>query len=381
MVFRRMARLFSDACASVTDPWLRRACELAERGRGTTSPNPLVGCVLVRDGAVAGEGFHERAGGPHAEAAAVAAAGDAARGATAYVTLEPCNHHGRTAPCAAALAKAGVTRVVVGMRDPNPNVAGGGSAELIAAGVDVEFADDPTAFEEQNVEWLHFVATGRPFVRVKTALTLDGHPALAPGVRSAITGEGGRALTMRLRSQADAVMTGAATIAIDDPALTARGADGSRAARQPIRVILARTDQPPADARLFHDGVGRPLLLLPEEADADPALEPLADVAGYPIAEGLEGALRALGARGIVSLLVEAGPRLLTALLEDDLVDELVLYHAGGLAGDGAPALFVGESQEDVTSLRRTLRAVEAGLAATDAVTVWRRAGAEHEEE
>jgi diaminohydroxyphosphoribosylaminopyrimidine deaminase/5-amino-6-(5-phosphoribosylamino)uracil reductase len=176
------------------------------------------------------------------------------------------------------------------------------------------------------------------------------------------------------------VMTGATTIAIDDPALTVRDAESSPAARQPQRVILARTDQPPADARLFHDGLGRPLLLLPEEADADPALEAVADLATYPIADGLGAALGVLGGRGIVSLLVEAGPRLLTALLEDDLVDELVLYHAGGMAGDGAPALFVGESQEDATSLRRGLRAIEAGLAGSDAVTVWRRAGAEHEE-
>lgn len=381
MVFRRMARLFSDACASVTDPWLRRACELAERGRGTSSPNPLVGCVLVREGAVVGEGFHERAGGPHAEVAALAAAGDAARGATAYVTLEPCNHHGRTAPCAPALVKAGVKRVVIGMSDPNLGVAGGGAAFLSAAGVDVAISQDSAPFEEQNVEWLHFVATGRPFLRVKTALTLDGHPALASGVRSAITGEGARALTMRLRAQADAVMTGVATIAIDDPALTVRDSQGTAQVRQPKRVVLARTDQPPAAARLFHDGLGRPVLLLPEEADADPALEALADVVGYPIAEGLEGALRALADQGIVSLLVEAGPRLLSALMEDDLVDELVIYHAGGVAGDGAPALFVGESQEDPTSLRRTMRAVEAGLAGSDAVSVWRRAEAEREDE
>jgi diaminohydroxyphosphoribosylaminopyrimidine deaminase/5-amino-6-(5-phosphoribosylamino)uracil reductase len=328
---------------------------------------------------VVGEGFHERAGGPHAEAAALAAAGNAARGATAYVTLEPCNHHGRTAPCAPALVRAGVMRVVIGMRDPNPDVTGGGADLLRGAGIEVDFADDEAPFAEQNVEWLHFVATGSPFVRVKTALTLDGHPTLATGVRSAITGEGARALTMRLRSQADAVMTGAATIAIDDPALTVRDADGSPATRQPKRIILARTDQPPADARLLHDSLGRPLLLLPEEADPDPALEPLVDVVTYAIGDGLPAALRALGDRGIMSLLVEAGPRLLTALLDDDLVDELVLYHAGGMAGDGAPALFVGESQEDMSSLRRRLRAVEAGLAGSDAVTVWRRAGAEYE--
>jgi len=380
MVSPRMARLFADACASVIDPWLRRACELAERGRGTTSPNPLVGCVLVRDGAAVGEGFHERPGGPHAEAAALAAAGDAARGATAYVTLEPCTHTGRTAPCAPALVRAGVSRVVIGMPDPNPAVSGGGAAALREAGVEVAFAEYAAPFEEQNVEWLAFVRNGRPFVRVKTALTLDGHPSLAEGVRSAITGEGARALTMRLREGADAVLTGAATVTIDDPALTVRTADGSPAARQPRRVVLARTGQPPAGARMFADGLGRPVLLLPREAEVDPALAPVADVVPYGIAEGLPGALAALGDRGIVSLLVESGPRLLSALWEDDLVDELVLYHAGGMAGEGAPSLFVGESQEDPTSLKRRMRAVEAGLAGSDAVTVWRRAGAHDEE-
>lgn len=379
MVSLRMTRLFSDACDSVTDPWLRRACELAEKGRGTTSPNPLVGCVLVRDGKVVGEGFHERAGGPHAEVAALEAAGDAARGATAYVTLEPCNHHGRTPACVPALVRAGVARVVVGMSDPNPNVTGGGAAALRSSGVAVECCADAEALREQNVEWLHSIGTGRPFVRVKTAITLDGHASLAQGVRGAITGEGALALTMRLRAQADAVMTGAATVALDDPALTVRTADGVPAVRQPRRVVLARTSQPPAGARMFADGLGRPVLLVPEEADVDPALEPLADVVTYWIADGLPGAIRALGGEGVVSLLVEAGPRLLTALWEHDLVDELVLYHAGGMAGDGAPALFVGESQEDRTSLVRRMRAVEAGLAGSDAVTVWRRAGGEQE--
>ncbi len=370
-----MARLFSDACAPVSDPWLRRACDLAERGRGTTSPNPLVGCVLVRDSVVVGEGFHERAGGPHAEVVALDAAGDAARGSTAYVTLEPCNHAGRTGPCAPALAKAGVGRVVIGMPDPNPSVAGGGADALRSAGIDVSFADDASPFAEQNVEWIRFVETGLPYVRVKTAVTLDGRPALAAGVRSSLTGEGARAVTMRLRSAADAVMVGAATVAIDDPALTVRTADGAPAARQPRRVVLARTELPPVAARLFEDGLGRALVLVPEEAGGDPDLERVAHVVEFPIAEGLRGALRALAAHDVVSLLVEAGPRMLTALWGEDLIDELVLYHAGGMAGDTAPALFVGESQDDPASLQRRMRAVEAGLAGSDAVTVWRRAG------
>jgi len=375
MVFLRMARLFSDACASVTDPWLRRACELAERGRGTTSPNPVVGCVLVRDGEVVGEGFHARAGGPHAEAVALSAAGGAARGATAYVTLEPCNHTGRTGPCTPALVHAGVARVVIGMADPNPSVAGGGAAALRAAGIDVSFAEDPAPFLEQNVEWIQRVRAGSPFVRVKTAVTLDGRPALAAGMRSSLTGSGARALTMRLRAAADAVMVGAATVAIDDPALTVRTAEGEPAPRQPKRVVLARTELPPLSARMFDDGLGRPYVLVPEEAGSDPELARVAHVVEFAIADGLRGALRALADHDVVNLLVEAGPRMLSALWDEDLVDELILYHAGGMASDAAPALFVGESQDDPATLSRRMRAVEAGLAGSDAVTVWRRAG------
>jgi diaminohydroxyphosphoribosylaminopyrimidine deaminase/5-amino-6-(5-phosphoribosylamino)uracil reductase len=153
-----------------------------------------------------------------------------------------------------------------------------------------------------------------------------------------------------------------------------RDAAGAAAARQPLRVVLARTEQPPSSARMFADGLGRPAVLLPEEADPDPELAAVADVLTFPIADGLEGALHALAERDVVSLLVEAGPRMLSALWDEDLIDELVLFHAGGMAGDGAPPLFVGESQSDPASLHRRMRAVEAGLAGSDAVTVWRRA-------
>lgn len=367
-----MARLFGDAYAHVSDPFLRRACELAERGRGTTSPNPLVGCVLVRDGRVVAEGFHERAGGPHAEVVALRDAGDAARGATCYVTLEPCAHEGRTPPCAPALVRAGVARVVIGMPDPTP-LAGGGARVLRDAGVEVELAPDPAPFEELNAEWLRFVRDGRPHVRVKVALTLNGRPALAPATRSELTGAGARELTMRLRSQADAVLVGTGTVAADDPALTVRDAEGVHAPRQPRRVVLCRTDQPAASARMFSDGHGPVTVLLPEEVDLDPALaEADALPLAYDIRDGLPGAMRTLAADGIVSLLVEAGPRLFTALADGGLVDELVLYHAGGFAGEQAPALYVGESQEDAATLLRRFRAVEAGVAEGDAVTVWR---------
>ncbi len=366
-------RLFSDVPSQVHDPWLARAMTLAEQGRGMTSPNPPVGCVLVRDGVPVGEGFHSRAGGPHAEAVALAAAGDAARGSTAYVTLEPCTHHGRTPPCVGALLDAGVERAVIGMPDPNTGVSGGGAEALRTAGVDVDFAEDPEPFEDLVAEWTSYIASGLPHIRVKIALTLDGHPTIAQGVRSSLTGEEALELTMRLRSRSDAVMVGVGTATVDDPALTVRGPDGAAAARQPVRVVLTRTDQPSSAARMFNDGLGKVIVLVPEESEADPVLESVAEIVRYPIADGIRGALRQLAGRGIVSLLVEAGPRLLSALWEEDLVDDMVLYHAGGMAGSGAPELFAGDSQEDPASLVRRMRAVEAGLAGNDAVTVWRR--------
>jgi diaminohydroxyphosphoribosylaminopyrimidine deaminase/5-amino-6-(5-phosphoribosylamino)uracil reductase len=367
-----MTRHFGDPYAVVADPHLRRACVLAERGRGTTSPNPLVGCVLVRDGEVVGEGWHERAGGPHAEVVALDQAGERARGATAYVTLEPCSHTGRTAPCTEALARAGVGRVVVGMPDPNP-VAGCGAEVLRRSGIDVAFAEDARPFQELDVEWLHRARTGRPFVRVKVALTLDGRPTLAAGVRSALTGEASREFAMRLRAHADAVLVGAGTMAIDDPALTVRDADGAPAGRQPHRVVLTRTEQPSPTARMFHDGLGAVTVLLPDAVEIDMELARAGAIAlPYDTAAGLRGAVAALADIDVVSVLVEAGPRLFSALLADDLVDELVVLHAGGFAGEDAPALFVGESQDDPATLDRPLRAVEAAVIGDDAVTVWR---------
>jgi diaminohydroxyphosphoribosylaminopyrimidine deaminase/5-amino-6-(5-phosphoribosylamino)uracil reductase len=367
-----MTRLFGDAYVSVCDPYLRRAIDLAELGRGTTAPNPLVGCVLVRDGRVVGEGWHERAGGPHAEIVALQAAGATARGATAYVTLEPCSHVGRTGPCAPALARAGVSRVVIGMADPNPEAAGGADG-LRAAGVEVEFAADTAPFAALNEEWLHRLRTGRTFVRVKIALSLDGRPALAPGVRSAITGQSARDLTMRLRSDADAILVGTGTVAVDDPSLTVRDAEGALGPHQPRRYVLTRTEQPVAGARMFHDGAGEVGVLVPDALDLEPALHSAgARCVPWDAAAGLPDAFRALAEDGVVSLLVEAGPRMFSSLASCGLIDELVLLHAGGLAGEEAPSLYVGESQEDPSTLQRDFGAVEAGIVGSDAVTVWR---------
>lgn len=360
-------RLFTDVASSITDPFMRRAFELAENGRGTTSPNPMVGCVLVQDDEVVGEGYHARAGEPHAEVLALRAAGPRAAGATAYVTLEPCNHEGRTPACSEALLTRAVAGVVIGMRDPNP-VAVGGAVRLREAGVEVEFEADPTPYEVQNEAWLHYVRTGRPFIQVKTALSLDGHASSGAGARCAITGAGGREVTMRLRAAADAVVVGSSTARIDDPALLVRDADGVPVERQPLRVVLGRTRMP--DVSLFHDGYGPTLALAPDGVEIPDAVETLR----YSADEGVLGGFEKLAQRGIVRVLVEAGPMLLTSLWDKGLIDELVCLHAGGMAGKQAPPLYA----RDAGTLERItceMLPLETGISGEDAVTVWRPRG------
>jgi diaminohydroxyphosphoribosylaminopyrimidine deaminase/5-amino-6-(5-phosphoribosylamino)uracil reductase len=258
------------------------------------------------------------------------------------------------------------------MPDPNP-LASGGAAALRRSGIDVVFADDPRPFHELDLEWIHRQHTGRPFVRAKVALTLDGRPALAKGVRSALTGEAAREFTMRLRAHADAVLVGTGTAAIDDPALTVRDASGVPAARQPRRFVLTRTEQPGVDRRMFHDGMGTVTVLVPHPLDLDDALAAAGAVGlGYETERGLLGVMEALASADVVSLLAEPGPKLFGSLMAAGLVDELVLIHAGGLGGEEAPSLFVGEQQEDPSTLTRPLRAVEAAVVGDDAVTIWR---------
>jgi diaminohydroxyphosphoribosylaminopyrimidine deaminase / 5-amino-6-(5-phosphoribosylamino)uracil reductase len=277
--------------------FLDRALELAERGRGTTRPNPVVGAVVVADEEVVGEGWHERKGGPHAEVIALGAAGEQARGATLYVTMEPCGHHGSTPPCTEAVLEAGVARVVAGSRDPNPEAAGG--LELLAAaGVEVEHADSFEA-RVQNEAWRTWVARGRPFVTLKLAVTLDGRVTV-PGVRW-VTGEESRRRVHDLRAASDAVAVGMGTVRADDPRLDAREVD---AARQPRRLAFGRGPLPD----------GSELELLSGSLDEE---------------------LRRLAAEGVQSLLLEGGPTLATAFLEHDLVDRLLVFVAPTIAGDG----------------------------------------------
>ncbi|PKQ20846.1 MAG: riboflavin biosynthesis protein RibD [Actinobacteria bacterium HGW-Actinobacteria-6] len=367
--------LFSDDASVISEPFLRRAFALAESGRGSVSPNPMVGCVVVRDGVVVGEGHHERVGSAHAEVNALAAAGESAKGATVYVTLEPCTHYGRTPPCTAALIKAGVSKVVIGMRDPNVDVSGGGAEILAHAGVDVEFAANEAPFRALNETWLHRLHTSRPWVRVKVALTLDGRPTLFASQRSRITGSGGSSVTMELRARATAVAVGASTLGIDNPLLTVRDDQGRGAVRQPIRVVLARTSVPSPAAKIFSADPTATRVVVSDAADARgiAALE-RADipVLRYRYADGITGSLRVLSDSGIDDVLIEAGPALASAFWNARLIDELVVVHAGGMGGNAAPPLFLGGPDASAGDLVPSMRAVEAAIRADDAITVWR---------
>ncbi len=301
---------------------LARALELAERGRGGTAPNPVVGAVLVRDGAVVGEGWHERVGGPHAEIVALEAAGEAARGATLYASLEPCAHHGRTPPCADAVVAAGVARVVVAVGDPNPKTNGAGLDRLRAAGVEVELAGGVLEWRArvQNEAFRVWVAERRPFVVYKAAVTLDGRVTV-PGSRW-VSGEESRRRVHELRAGVDAVAVGMGTVRADDPQLTARGVD---AARQPRRLAF---------------GSG-----------------PLPDGSELELVSGpLDDELARLAEEGVQSLLLEGGPTLATSFLAAGLVDKLMLFVAPTISGSGPR--FMGEVTGPLDLLHQTAEQV-----------------------
>ena len=340
---------------------MARALHLAEKGLYTTQPNPRVGCVIARDDEILGEGFHARAGEPHAEVFALRAAGMCARGATAYVTLEPCAHFGRTPPCADALVAAGVARVVAACEDPNPKVAGGGIAKLRAAGIAVETGLLRGAARELNRGFISRLERGRPWVRVKLAMSLDGRTALANGQSQWITSEAARADVQRWRARSSAILTGAGTARVDDPRLTVRLADGE-AFVPALRVVLdARLDALPAQARLL-DG-STPTLILHAEG-AQPCDDRYAGVERVAVAAQADGgfdldaALALLAARGVNELQVEAGPTLCGALFAANRVDELLLYVAPILLGDTARPLLALPALAEISSGRR-LRVVD----------------------
>ncbi|MFI5619072.1 bifunctional diaminohydroxyphosphoribosylaminopyrimidine deaminase/5-amino-6-(5-phosphoribosylamino)uracil reductase RibD [Streptomyces sp. NPDC051567] len=328
---------------------MRRAVALAARGLGRTSPNPVVGCVLTdATGTVVGEGLHERAGGPHAEVHALREAGPAARGATAYVTLEPCSHTGRTGPCAQALIAAGVTRVVYAVPDPTPQ-AGGGAAVLRAAGITTEAGLCAEEAEEGNAAWLTSVRLGRPYVLWKYAATLDGRVAAADGTSRWISSPESRADVHRLRAEADAVVVGSGTLRADDPHLAARGAEG---VRQPLRVVLDTRATVRPGARVL-DAAAPTLIAVGQDADTrhlagvDLVRLP-ADARGIPVA----ALLAELHRRGVRSVLLEGGPTLAGAFVAAGAVDKVVGYLAPVLLGAGPAAL----ADAGVTTLTEALR-------------------------
>ncbi len=316
--------------------WMARALQLAERGLYTTSPNPRVGCVLVRDGKIVGEGWHQQAGEAHAEIHALQVAGVAARGATAYVTLEPCCHHGRTPPCADALVAAGVVRVVVAVQDPNPKVAGQGVAQLRAAGIEVVSGLMEAAAHELNIGFFARMTRGTPWLRCKIAASLDGRTALKNGVSKWITGEAARQDVQHWRARSCAVLTGIGTILADDPQLTVRDIATSR---QPLRVVVDSHLRIPLEARIFQHG-NVAIYTATQDVQKIAVLEKSgARVLVLPDANGrvdLKAVMRDLAAQGCNEVLAEAGGALNGALFNAGLVDEMVLYLAPQLLGDAA---------------------------------------------
>ena len=336
---------------------MAQALRLAKRGLYSTSPNPRVGCVIVRDGVVVGEGWHQRAGEAHAEVNALQQAGAAARGATAYVTLEPCSHHGRTPPCTEALLAAGIGRVVAAMADPNPLVAGRGLAQLQAAGVAVDVGLMADEAHELNIGFVSRMTRQRPWVRLKAAASLDGKTALQNGESQWITGPQARQDGHCWRARACAILSGIGTVRKDDPQLNVRGVDTPR---QPLKVIVdSRLELSPA-ARLLE--AGNVLLVSAGQAVAEVAekaaalRERGAEILDLPDGKGradLHALLHELARRGLNEVHVEAGSRLNGALLAAGLVDEVLLYLAPCLLGDTAQGLFALPALESLAGKHR----------------------------
>jgi len=321
--------------------YMALALRLAERGLYTTDPNPRVGCVLVNDGRVVGEGWHERAGGPHAEVVALGDAGERARGATAYVSLEPCSHHGRTPPCTQALIKAGVSRVVAAMTDPNPRVAGKGINDLLLAGIRVDHGLLQAEAEHLNPGFISRMTRERPYVRIKLASSLDGRTALSSGESKWITGEAARADVQRWRARSSAILTGVGTVLADNPSLTVRDLD---IGRQPLRVVVDGHLSMPPDAQLLTLPGKTLVVTASDNSDyAEALLAAGAEVmvlrAG-PEQVDLAGLMSDLAQREVNELLVEAGATLCGAILDAGLVDEILVYLAPHLLGGSARGMF-----------------------------------------
>ncbi|KPY00295.1 Riboflavin biosynthesis protein RibD [Pseudomonas savastanoi pv. nerii] len=329
--------------------YMARALELARNGLYSTHPNPRVGCVIVRDGQIVGEGWHVRAGEPHAEVHALRQAGELARGATAYVTLEPCSHQGRTPPCADALVNAGLARVVAAMQDPNPDVSGRGLLRLMNAGIGVQCGVLESEARALNKGFLKRMETGQPYIRVKMAMSLDGRTAMASGESQWITGPEARSAVQRLRAQSSVVLTGADTVLADKARLTVRPDElglnaeltALAAARPPLRVLIDGRLRVPLDAPFFQAGSALVVTCAAASArgryqEEGHEMLALADSAGHVDLRKLMGEL---ATRGVNEVLVEAGPRLAGAFARLGLVDEFQIFIAGKFLGSSARPL------------------------------------------
>lgn len=328
--------------------YMARALELARRGRFTTTPNPNVGCVIVRDGEIVGEGWHHRAGEPHAEVHALRMAGEKAKGATAYVTLEPCSHHGRTPPCCDALITAGVSRVVAAMQDPNPQVAGRGLYRLQQAGIEVSHGLMMSEAEALNRGFLKRMRTGFPWIQLKLGASLDGRTAMASGESQWITSAAARRDVQQLRAQSSAILTSSATVLADDPSLTVRWNElnedmrqqlDEATLRQPIRVVIDSQQRVTPQHRLMSQP--GETWLMRSEIDQQTWPDSVSQIAVPLRGEQLDlvAMMMLLGQRQINSVWVEAGAGLAGALLQVGLVDELIVYVAPKLLGNAARGL------------------------------------------
>jgi diaminohydroxyphosphoribosylaminopyrimidine deaminase/5-amino-6-(5-phosphoribosylamino)uracil reductase len=331
--------------------WMRHALELAERGRGAVEPNPLVGAVIVRDGVMVGEGWHQRFGGPHAEVHALVAAGDAARGATLYVTLEPCCHHGKTPPCTDRVLQAGIGRVVAALHDPFPQVAGKGAELLRAAGVSVDFGVGEAEARRQNAPYLKVLATGRAYVHAKWAMTLDGKIATRTGDSRWISNDASRRRVHELRGRMDAIVVGIGTVRADDPHLTAR----PPGPRVPTRIVLDSHGRIPLDTTLVRTARQTPTLVVTTAAPDGRVAEltgagcEVLHVAAMDGRPGVDALLAELGRRRLTNILVEGGSAVLGSFLDAGAVDEVHVFIAPRLAGGTeARTPFAGRGVEKI---------------------------------
>ncbi len=353
------------------EAFMRRALVLAARGAGHVAPNPMVGAVVVRDGVVVGEGWHARFGGPHAEVVALAAAGAAAKGATVYVTLEPCAHHGKTPPCTGALLAAGVTRVVFAVSDPNP-IAAGGAQWLREAGIAVVGGVERAGAEELMAPFLH-VARGaaRPFVTLKLALSIDG-ALVGASRRGWLTGVESRRAVHALRAHADAIAVGIGTVLADDPSLTVRETESARIA--PVRVVFDRRARLPLDSQLVRSSTEVPVLLFTD--GSQPVHEASLRERGVEVASvgTVAEAMAFLRGRGVQHLLVEGGATLGAALLAAGQVDRLITFQAPVILGAGALAAFATMPGQDADHAIR-LRVLDRRTYGDDLMTTYAISG------